>query len=127
MGSHTTLRLEKGATLLGSPDAEDYPLIQVRWEGRLREGHRALIHASNATEIAIVGARLHRGQRRPGQSLRSPRGPCLIEPVECKEVLLEGFSTKFVAPLVHPPRLLRRRRRARNLTIRSTAQQRRRH
>src|SRR5271157_799329 len=27
IGSHTTLRLEKGAALLGSPDAGDYPLI----------------------------------------------------------------------------------------------------
>jgi polygalacturonase len=95
LGSHTTLRLEKGATLLGSPDAEDYPLIQARWEGRLRECHRALIYASNATQISIVGEGSIEGNAALG-NLRNPRGPCLIEPVECKRLLLDGFSTKFV-------------------------------
>ncbi|MGD1086821.1 MAG: glycoside hydrolase family 28 protein, partial [Verrucomicrobiota bacterium] len=94
LGSHTTLRLEKGAKLLGSPDANDYPLIQVRWEGRLREGHRGLIFATNATQIAIVGEGSIEGNAALGP-LRNPRGPCLVEPVECKDVLLEGFSTKF--------------------------------
>jgi polygalacturonase len=119
LSSHTTLRLEPGATLLGSPDAEDYPLIQVRWEGRLREGHRALIHATNATQVAIVGQGAIEGSAALG-SLRSPRGPCLIEPMECKEVLLEGFSTKFVRlwsiHLAFCDGVV-----ARNLTIRSTA------
>ena len=95
LGSHTTLRLEKGATLIGSPDAADYPLIQARWEGRLRECHRALLSASNATLISIVGEGSIQGDPALG-NLRNPRGPCLIEPVECKTVRLEGFSTKFV-------------------------------
>jgi polygalacturonase len=94
IGSHTTLRLEKGAALVGSPDAGDYPLIQARWEGRLRECHRALIYASNATEIRIVGPGSIEGNAALG-NLRNPRGPCLIEPVECKAVLLDGFSTQF--------------------------------
>jgi hypothetical protein len=94
IASHTTLRLEKGATLLGSPDADDYPLIQARWEGRLRECHRALIYASNATAISIVGEGSIQGNAALG-NLRNPRGPCLIEPVECKDVLLDGFSTQF--------------------------------
>ena len=29
--SNTTLRIEEGASLLGSPDIADYPLTQVRW------------------------------------------------------------------------------------------------
>jgi hypothetical protein len=94
MGSHTTLRLEEGAAIMGSPDADDYPLIQARWEGRLRECHRALICASNATEISIVGAGSIEGSAALG-NLRNPRGPCLIEPVECKGVALDGFSTRF--------------------------------
>ncbi len=94
MGSHTTLRLEKGAALLGSPDADDYPLIQARWEGRLRECHRALLSASNATQIAIVGEGSIEGNAALG-NLRNPRGPCLLEPVECQDVLLDGFSTQF--------------------------------
>jgi polygalacturonase len=119
LGSHTTLRLEKGAKLIGSPDADDYPLVQIRWEGRLREGHRGLIYASNATDIAIVGEGSIEGNMALG-SLRMPRGPCLIEPVECKNVLLEGFSTKFVRlwsiHLAFCDGVT-----ARNLTIRSTA------
>jgi polygalacturonase len=94
IGSHTILRLEKGATLLGSPDANDYPLIQARWEGRLRECHRALIYASNATDISIFGEGSIEGNTALG-NLRTPRGPVLIEPVECKNVTLDGFSTKF--------------------------------
>ena len=109
----------KGASLLGSPDANDYPLIQVRWEGRLREGHRALIFASNATQIAIVGEGSIEGDAALGP-LRNPRGPCLIEPVECKGVLLEGFSTKF-ARLWSIHRVFCDGVVARNLTIRSTA------
>ena len=72
--SHTTLRLEKGATLLGSPDAEDYPLIQARWEGRLRECHRSLISASNATDISIVGEGSIEGNAALG-NLRTPARP----------------------------------------------------
>src|ERR1019366_1413556 len=76
IGSHTTLRLEKGAALAGSPDADDYPLLQARWEGRLRECHRALLCASNATQIAIVGPGSIEGNAALG-NLRNPRGPCL--------------------------------------------------
>jgi polygalacturonase len=94
IGSRTTLRLDKGAVLVGSPDANDYPLIQARWEGRLRECHRALIYASNATNISIVGEGSIEGNTALG-NLRTPRGPVLIEPVECKNVTLDGFSTKF--------------------------------
>ena len=94
MGSRTTLRLAKGAAIVGSPDADDYPLAQARWEGRLRECHRSLICASNATGISIVGAGSIEGNAALG-NLRNPRGPCLIEPVECQAVVLDGCSTSF--------------------------------
>ena len=117
IGSHTTLRLEKGAALAGSPDADDYPLLQARWEGRLRECHRALLCASNATQIAIVGPGSIEGNAALG-NLRNPRGPCLVEPVECQDVVLDGFSTQFVRlwsiHLVFCDGVV-----ARNLTIRS--------
>ncbi|MGD0413085.1 MAG: glycoside hydrolase family 28 protein [Verrucomicrobiota bacterium] len=117
MGSRTTLRLEKGAAITGSPDANDYPLIQARWEGRLRECHRALICASNAAEISIVGAGSIEGNAALG-NLRNPRGPCLIEPVECKAVALDGFSTRFARLWsIHPA--FCDGVTARNLTIRS--------
>src|SRR5438874_2399919 len=46
--SNTTLRIEKDATLSGSPDLEDYPIIAARWEGRWVDAHRALISATKA-------------------------------------------------------------------------------
>lgn len=95
LGSNTTLRMEQGATLAGSPDKADYPLMNVRWEGRWRQGHRALIHANDAQHIAIVGPGAIVGDASVG-FLRDPRGPALIEPVNCKDVRLENFSTRYV-------------------------------
>jgi polygalacturonase len=53
--SHTTLHLEEGASLLGSPDITDYPMTQVRWEGRWIKGYGAFISAQDADNIAITG------------------------------------------------------------------------
>lgn len=53
--SNTTLRVEEGASLLGSPDIADYPFKQVRWEGRWIKGYGAFISAEDAENIAIVG------------------------------------------------------------------------
>ncbi len=44
--SNTTLHLEKDATLVGTPDFADYPITQVRWEGKWIQNplrHPALI------------------------------------------------------------------------------------
>ena len=49
--SNMTLELKKGATLLGSPDHEDYPVIT-----EFREpGHQALVSAVNAENLSIKG------------------------------------------------------------------------
>ena len=53
--AQTTLKLEARASLMGSPDIEDYPLVRVRWEGEFADGHRALISAEKADHIAILG------------------------------------------------------------------------
>lgn len=53
--SGTTLRIAEGATLNGSPDVGDYPLTQVRWEGRWIKGYAALLSAQDADNIALVG------------------------------------------------------------------------
>jgi polygalacturonase len=47
LSSNVTLRLEKGADLIGIPDVADYHLISVRYEGEYVSGHRALISANN--------------------------------------------------------------------------------
>ncbi|HEY3384170.1 MAG TPA: glycoside hydrolase family 28 protein [Vicinamibacterales bacterium] len=91
--SNTTLRLEKGATLRGSPDLEDYPPATVRWEGRWVDGRRALISAQNAAHIAIVGPGNIKGHPVVG-TRRMPNRAVLIETVNCRDVRLEGFSTE---------------------------------
>jgi len=55
IGNRTILRLEKDSVLMGSPDLEDYPILDIRWEGRWQPGHRALIHAGNVDHTCPFG------------------------------------------------------------------------
>ena len=55
LGDRTILNLDKDATLTGSTDLDDYPLISIRWEGRWMPGHRALIYAANVDHIGVIG------------------------------------------------------------------------
>lgn len=52
---NTTLRLDDQASLLGSPDLSDYPLSQVRWEGKWVKGYVALVSAVDAEKVTITG------------------------------------------------------------------------
>jgi len=94
MSSNTTLRLDKDATLQASPDVADYPLMTIRWEGKWRDGRRALIYAKSAKHIAIVGGGTIVGPFELA-NLRHPRGPCLIEPIDCEDVRLEDFHVRY--------------------------------
>lgn len=97
IGANTTLRLDEQATLQGSPDLADYPLTQVRWEGKWIKGYPGLVSAMNADNIAIVGK---------GKILGSPdikgrvekatgfRHPALLELVACDGVQIEGVYTQ---------------------------------
>lgn len=100
--SYVTLRLEKGANLLGSPDLDDYPVIKVRWEGHWIDGHRGLIFAQTATHIGVIGPGKITGN--PALSGREmPRRPVLIEPITCLAVHLEGFATEHKSMWsIHP-------------------------
>ncbi|MGA2233813.1 MAG: glycosyl hydrolase family 28 protein, partial [Tepidisphaeraceae bacterium] len=93
IGNATTLRLDKDATLTGSPDMADYPLMDVRWEGRWEQGHRALIYAGNVDHIGIAGAGHITGNATLARRA-AVRGPVLIEPISCNDVHLDGFSTQ---------------------------------
>lgn len=93
--SNTTLRLERGATLQGSPDLEDYPPTKVRWEGRWVDGRRALISAQDAAHIAIVGPGRIVGHAVVG-TRRMPNRAVLIETLNCQDVLLQDFSTEHL-------------------------------
>ena len=89
---NTTLKLSDKAVLIGSSNASDYPIIQVRFEGEMVQGHRGLIYAEKADHIAIEGAGTIEGSPTLGR-LRNPRAPVLIEIVSCDDVKLEDFST----------------------------------
>src|ERR1022692_1840017 len=120
--SNTLLRLDKDAAILGSPDFADYPVSQVRWEGKWIHGHTALIYATDAGHTGIVG---------PGRIAGSPalggrpnpqnplRHPALIEPINCHDLRFEDFSTDYrLMWCLHPTyceNIV-----IKNLTIRST-------
>jgi polygalacturonase len=116
--SNTTLRLDQGATLAGSPDLEDYPAAKVRWEGRWVDGRRALVFARDAEHIAIIGPGRIIGHAVVG-TRRMPNRAVLVETVNCRDVLLEGFSTEHADMWsIHP--VYSEHVVARGLTIRST-------
>jgi polygalacturonase len=94
--SNVALRMEQDAALLGSGDMADYPITQVRWEGRWIKGYSAFVSAMDGENIAILG---------PGKITGSPeirgrvdrktglRLPALIEFTNCRNVRVENCST----------------------------------
>ena len=90
--SNVTLRVEEGASMLGSGDMADYPFAQVRWEGHWIKGYSAFISAMDAENIGIIG---------PGKIAGSPeirgrvdlktglRLPALLEFTNCRNVRVE--------------------------------------
>lgn len=91
MGAKTTLRLADDSVITGSGDLADYPMIDIRWEGRWQPGHRALIHAAYADHIGIVGKGKIEGNAAVAQP-QNPRGAVVLEPISCTDVRWEGFS-----------------------------------
>ena len=99
--SNITLQLDKGATLLGSPDHDDYP---AKTEFRA-PGIQSLVSATNAENIAITGDGVIDGQGESWwQMARSvhdagvmgnphPR-PRLVVFDHCKHVRMEGVTVQ---------------------------------
>jgi polygalacturonase len=117
--ANTTLQLAQRADLLGSPDIADYPVENVRWEGEFREGHRAMICATNAANVTLSGGMIF-GPPLPLGKLRNPRGPLLIELTGCTNTVLENFTTQYQQLwTIHV--LFCKDLTARNLTIRTVA------
>ena len=120
--ARTLLRLAPDSILTGTPDMDDYPVTQVRWEGRWIPGHTALLYAIDADDTGIVGPGkiigndALGGRPRPGSPLRHP---ALIEPINCANIRFEDFSTSYhLMWSLHPT--LCRNVTIKNLTIRST-------
>ncbi|MEI6946958.1 glycoside hydrolase family 28 protein [Paraflavisolibacter sp. H34] len=120
--SNTTLRLEKDAVLTGTPDFSDYPIMQVRWEGKWIQGYTALIYAVDADNIGIVGPGRIMGNHALGgrPNAQNPlRHPALIEPIGCSNVRFEDFATDYrLMWSIHPTYCTNVF--IKNLTIRST-------
>jgi polygalacturonase len=95
--SNVALHVEEKASLLGSPDLSDYPLAEVRWEGRWIKGYSAFLSAVDAQDFSISG---------PGKIVGSPavkgrieretqfRLPALMEFFRCNNVKVENCFTK---------------------------------
>jgi len=120
--SQTTLRLESDAAIVGTPDFADYPVTQVRWEGKWIPGHTGLIYAIGASHIAVVGPGRVEGNPALGgrPNAQNPlRHPALIETIGCRDIRLEDFSTSYrLMWSIHPTNS--EDIAIRNLTIRST-------
>jgi polygalacturonase len=91
IGARTILRFEKDSVLLGSPDLEDYPIMDVRWEGRWQQGHRSLIYAANVDHTGIVGPGRIQGNRAVSFG-KGKRGALVLEPISCTDLRWEDFS-----------------------------------
>jgi polygalacturonase len=120
--SNTLLRLEKDATILGSPEFSAYPTTQVRWEGRWIQGHIGLIYAIDADHVGVVGPGNIVGNHALGgrPNTQNPlRHPCVMEFINCKNIRLEDFSTSnYLMWGIHPTYC--ENISIKNLTIRST-------
>lgn len=91
VGHRTFLRLGKDSVIVGSPDLADYPMIDIRWEGRLQPGRRALIHAANVEHTGITGPGHIEGNATVAAP-QNPRGVVVLEWMNCRDVLWDGFS-----------------------------------
>lgn len=94
--SHVVLRIEDGASLLGSGEMNDYPVTQVRWEGRWIKGYSALISASDSEDLGITGpGRIVASETIVGRVDRKTgmRLPALLEFTNCRDVNVENCVT----------------------------------
>ncbi|HET7536537.1 MAG TPA: glycosyl hydrolase family 28-related protein [Candidatus Didemnitutus sp.] len=91
LGTRTILRLAVDSVIAGSPDADDYPMMDVRWEGRWQPGRRALIYAGNVDHIGIIGSGRIEGDPTVAAP-QNPRGVVVLESINCHDVRWEGFT-----------------------------------
>lgn len=95
--SHITLYLDAGATLLGSEDPADYPIVANRWEGSQQLTYSSLITGEGLSHIALAGRGTIDGggaswwRRFRDGALQYPR-PRLIAFNNCSNILIEGLT-----------------------------------
>ena len=91
IGNRTILRLETNSVIVGSPDTNDYPMMDIRWEGRWQPGRRALIYSANVDHTGIIGPGRIEGNPAVAAP-QNPRGVVVLEPISCNDVRWEGFT-----------------------------------
>ena len=95
--SNLALYLDAGALLLGSQNADDYPLIEHRWEGVRQQAHAPLVGGDRLKNVAILGRGAIDGRgaywwdRLRAGTLAHPR-PRLVSFTHSRNVLLEGCT-----------------------------------
>lgn len=97
IGSNTVLRIEEGATLQGSPDLADYPVVQVRWEGRWVPGYIGLIWAQGARDIVLTGkGKIVASDAIKGRLQKETglRHPALLEFVDVQKLVVTDLRTQ---------------------------------
>jgi polygalacturonase len=91
IGNRTIVRLEADSIITGSPDTNDYPMLDIRWEGRWQPGRRALIYSANVDHTGIIGPGRIEGNPVVAAP-QNPRGVVVLEPISCNDVRWEGFT-----------------------------------
>jgi polygalacturonase len=91
MGNRTVLRLERDSIITGSSEPDDYPMMDIRWEGRWQPGRRALIYSANVDDTGIIGPGRIEGNPVVAAP-QNPRGVVVLEPISCNHVRWEGFT-----------------------------------
>ncbi|MDR3457833.1 MAG: glycosyl hydrolase family 28 protein [Verrucomicrobiae bacterium] len=91
LGNRTILRLETNSVITGSGDTNDYPLLDIRWEGRWQPGRRALIYSANVEHTGIIGSGRIAGNPAVAAP-QNPRGAVVLEPINCTDVRWEGLT-----------------------------------
>ncbi|MEM9361391.1 MAG: glycoside hydrolase family 28 protein [Bacteroidota bacterium] len=124
LASNIQLHLEEGSELWFSPNPSDYlPVVKSRWEGTFLMNYSPLIYAIDVENIAITGKgaihgqsekKWHEWKQKQGEDKKRLRQmgndkipleervfgegqylrPSAIEFINCKNILLEGFSIK---------------------------------
>lgn len=94
--SNVALRIAQDASLLGSGDMADYPITQVRWEGRWIKGYSAFISAEDGENISMEGPGKVVGSPQIRGRVERPSGlrlPALLEFTNCRNVRVENCAT----------------------------------
>lgn len=119
--SHTTLELSLGATLLGSPDTERYPVVpgftldmqsgeEIQfgsWEGNAIMMHQSLIFAEYAEDITLIGPGVVDGNAQSSTWWQNPKAPIgrprLLFFNRCDGIRIHGITAQNSASWqLHP-------------------------